>query len=210
MSETQKCSRCHSNCLLAEFKLNRIGKLGKICERCRELVSIKRKKYREEHKDEIKELNKKYYEENKDKIQMKVKQYYEANKETILEKQKQYVNEHSDKTKEYHKHYKKSTLDIVIIRKIGHAKDKDVKYHRTYDDDEYVTVDWVKNKLIKYDNTCKLCSKGLKITGYDYLDPDQFTIDRKNDDIAHIKSNCQIICWRCNLMKGNKGQFKKQ
>ena len=34
MSEIQLCSGCHCKCLLKEFKINRLNKLGKICEKC--------------------------------------------------------------------------------------------------------------------------------------------------------------------------------
>lgn len=41
----------------------------------------------------------------------------------------------------------------------------------------------------------------IKLVGYDYNDKDQFSIDRKDNKVAHIKSNCQIICWNCNIKK---------
>lgn len=62
-------------------------------------------------------------------------------------------------------------------------------------------MEWVKNKIEKHKHICTLCGKALKLVGYDYNDKDQFSIDRKDNKVAHIKSNCQIICWNCNIKK---------
>lgn len=36
---------------------------------------------------------------------------------------------------------------------------------------------------------------------YKLVMAEQFSIDRIDNKIAHIQSNCQITCWNCNLYK---------
>lgn len=255
--DVKVCSQCHSKCLLKEFKENRLGVLGKSCERCRERKIKVCKKYRDSHKEQIKKHNidvkektaerwKKYYEQHKDEIIAYNKKRYEGKKDEILESQKIYASKHKEeiatrlkeyrtknkeelkqKKKKYYtenkdeiekhkkhyyeqnkdeilkkcKQYVKSSLDIIIKHKIQGNKNSDDKYGRSYSEDEYITSDWVKDRLIKCTNNCELCGKGLKLTGYEFRDHDQFSIDRIDNKIAHIQSNCQITCWGCNLDK---------
>ena len=72
--------------------------------------------------------------------------------------------------------YYKSTLDTIIRQKISRNKKADEEKGREYDLDDYITPDFIKNKLIKYNNTCRRCGKGLKLTGYGFRDPDQFSV----------------------------------
>jgi hypothetical protein len=116
------CNRCNIERPFNEFNTQKNSKDG-----YRTICIICRKKYNEENKDKIKEVNKlykeenkevlkekrkkykeenkekrkKYNEENKDKIKEKRKSYYENNKETILDSCKNYRNLNKDKIKEY-------------------------------------------------------------------------------------------------------------
>lgn len=60
------------------------------------------KKYRDQHKKEIKEYSKHYYEQNKDRIREYSKQYFEQNKE----KRREYLELNRDKIREQHKQYR--------------------------------------------------------------------------------------------------------
>jgi hypothetical protein len=97
-----------------------------------------------------------------------------------------------------------STLDIVIVggsmmkefdyagvknRITGHVA-ADKKKGFEWNEDKYVNVGWVKEKLVKQRYQCyhHECRKALD---------EEFSIDRKHNDIAHVKSNCAIACYRC-------------
>jgi hypothetical protein len=65
---------------------------------------------------------------------------------------------------------------------------------------DYITVEWIKDKI----NKTKCCT-GVNNKEcnrlFDYNDSESFSVDRINNDIAHFKENCQIICRSCNNSK---------
>lgn len=112
-----------------------------------------------------------------------------------------YTPNHKEEKSEYDTVYNKTSIDRIIRGKLTLHKMKDTKKGRLFTEEEYINSDWIKNQLIKCDNTCQVCGKGLKLTGYEYLSKDQFSVDRIDNSLAHIKSNCRIICWGCNEEK---------
>ena len=60
---------------------------------------------------------------------------------------------------------------------------------------EYITVKWVLDTLKKV-KTCKYCKGCLDISGQNC-----FSVDRLDNKLAHVKTNCQIICLKCNVSK---------
>jgi len=69
------------------------------------------RKYRQEHKEAIKEYHKKYGQQNKEAL----RKYRQDNKEAIYQKQKQYRENNKDKIKEKNKKYheKKKLLNFI-------------------------------------------------------------------------------------------------
>ena len=84
-----KCSACQN-----EFvpSLKSTGLPYKTCDRCRNHD----KKWRDTHKDHIKDYNEHYILDNKEKVKESKKKYYETNKDKIKEEAKQYRVEHKD------------------------------------------------------------------------------------------------------------------
>jgi hypothetical protein len=89
--------------------------------------------------------------------------------------------------------------------KVDSYKRQDKKVNREYNNDDYINEQWITEKV----NDCKLyccyCKKHMEL----YIDEDgnvqsNITVDRLNNKLAHIKSNCQITCLKCNLTKGNR------
>jgi hypothetical protein len=95
-----------------------------------------------------------------------------------------------------------STLDITIItgsqtesfdyagvgnRIAGHVA-ADKKKGFEWKEKNYVDVDWVKERLIKQRYQCYICRKALD---------SEFSIDRIENSISHVKSNCAMCCFRC-------------
>ena len=71
------------------------------------------KKYREEHREELKTFQKEHYQKNKQKILIQHKKYYEENKVKELIRSKKYNKEHEQKAKEYAKIYAKEHKDKI-------------------------------------------------------------------------------------------------
>lgn len=79
--------------------LNKTRPITSIDEKKNENL-IYNKKYREEHKEDIKEKHKEYYENNKEQIAEKHKKYYEENKEELLKKSKEWKDNNKERTSE--------------------------------------------------------------------------------------------------------------
>jgi hypothetical protein len=89
------------------------------------------------------------------------------------------------------------SIDKVIMRKIQRYKQEDKKYHRKITND-YISVEDVKNLLIKQNNKCYVCHD-IVITQEWY--PHclyQFTLDRINNTLPHNRNNVLICCNYCN------------
>lgn len=193
------CTNCHSKCLLNEYDNNRLGTPFKTCNRCRN----NKKLWKQNNKEKVKIYKHKEYISHKINYQNYKKNHREMCR---LQRTKSY---HKNKGKEIniqkrkirYQKYIKSTLDIIIKNKIRKYMNNDRKYNRYIDPMTYITVDWVKNALIKCNNQCELCHKPLKLTGYSFKDPNQFSVDRMFNAMAHLKMNCWILCWNCNMHK---------
>ena len=75
-----------------------------------------------------------------------------------------------------------------VIRRIEGHKQADHEKKFNYDEKDYVTKEWVIEKLKKQRYACAVCNESLDM---------DFSIDRKANNLPHIKSNCQMVCRRC-------------
>ena len=89
------------------------------------------------------------------------------------------------------------TIDSLLKSRIlGHLESD--KYRNMNGD--YITVEWIKDK-ISNTNCCTGVNNKECNRLFDYNDVDSFSVDRINNDVAHFKENCQIICRSCNSSK---------
>ena len=91
-------------------------------------------------------------------------------------------------------------IRIAIERKIYGHMDADRRAGRDWDDDEFITSDDVFELIAKQKSGCALCSKRMQLV-WARGDHDQLSIDRIDNDLAHITSNCQLTCLTCNKKK---------
>ena len=96
------CTKCKRILVANEinFAKDRRNKSG-LCSKCK----VCDKKYREEHKEKIKEYKEQYYQDNKEDILEKNKQYYEEHKDEILENNKQYREKHKNEIRKTRKRF---------------------------------------------------------------------------------------------------------
>jgi len=145
------CLKCNIEKNFCEFHKYVKSKDGLVpyCKECRKLISadynkkysdkisVKRKKYKEENPEKIKNINKisgkKYKSKNQDKLKLQSKLYREKNKDKEKERHKLYKEKNKDKIKEYNsknaeyiKNYKKNYYQknkVIINEKMNE------KYH---------------------------------------------------------------------------------
>ena len=59
---------------------------------------------------------------------------------------------------------------------------------------------------------CHYCKVVCSIIPTRYKDPDQFTLDRVDNDKTHRADNCVVCCFKCNILRGRdytSKEFKK-
>lgn len=85
---------------------------------------------------------------------------------------------------------------IIINNWIGHSRSSDKKYNR-YDANNFIDKCFCKGLLEDY-NFCYYC--GIE---FQYMErkEDLVTIERLDNNIGHIKSNCVLACLHCNISR---------
>lgn len=60
-----------------------------------------------------------------------------------------------------------------------------------------LTADWVKQRMQYQNYCCDLCGRVMDMS-YEDHDRAQWSIDRMNNDLGHVKGNCRLVHWECN------------
>ena len=92
-------------------------------------------------------------------------------------------------------------------RKLNSYKNQDQKKGR-YIKSEFITINELVNKLKKSDLKCHYCLKKVKLIYENVRDPEQWTLDRLDNNISHTDSNTVIADLRCNLQRRLKDEEK--
>ena len=97
-------------------------------------------------------------------------------------------------------------MKVTIRRWVSSHRIHDRKYNR-YDADHHIDECFL-HGLVEESPNCYHCDSILQ---YVVKQPDMATIERLNNDIGHIKSNCVIACYKCNLacVGGKKSHHPK-
>ncbi len=79
---------------------------------------------------------------------------------------------------------------------------QDRKVNRSWEDKDYITCDWIDAQFEKHGTYCKFCQTNMTL----YVTEDgkvesNITVDRINNALAHVQSNCQLACHTCNITK---------
>jgi hypothetical protein len=93
-----------------------------------------------------------------------------------------------------------NNIRIKIKKKIYGHKAADKRAGRKWDEEDYITFEDVFDLINKQKQRCALCSERMQFV-WTRNDHGQFSIDRIDNDLAHITSNCQLTCLTCNKKK---------
>ena len=83
-----------------------------------------------------------------------------------------------------------------------HSRLTDKKKNRTYARGDYITPDRLKQVREIQDNKCIYCETELQT--YNRKRPNGLTIERLDNNFAHVISNCVICCFHCNVRSAFK------
>lgn len=130
-------------------------------------------------------------EKNKDYHKKYCIKYYQDNNEEHKKNCKKY----SDKQKAI------NPLKVKLQDMIYNSKKADNKSERFYEEDDYITLDFLQG-LYQSNMNCFYCKVLMSMTfNPKTKDKDQITIQRINNDLPHIKSNIVYSCFECNCNK---------
>ena len=84
--------------------------------------------------------------------------------------------------------------EITIKQMIHGSKYNDIKFNR-FDKNQFIDKQFVSNLLDLYEN-CIYCNCELNL---DKRNPKLATIERLDNSLGHIKRNCVVACFTCNV-----------
>ena len=178
-----QCNRCKVKLLPSNFSEKRDGVLLKTCDKCRE----KQKKSRTEHKCEHGRQRSRckdcggasICEHNRRRSQCK-----DCGGSQVCEhgRRRDICKQCSEPIK------------VTINNWISQSRQSDKKYDR-YDADNFINKCFLKGLVEDYPN-CYYCTIPLQYIEYQ---DDLATIERIDNSLGHIKSNCVLACRKCNL-----------
>lgn len=88
--------------------------------------------------------------------------------------------------------------------KVNNYKYQDKISGRTWKPEDYVTAEWIKQEygqMDKKSSHCFLCRTPYEINVQNGKVTSNLTVDRIDNKIAHIQSNCRLCCSDCNRAK---------
>ena len=91
-----------------------------------------------------------------------------------------------------------NAIELSVRNWLYNCRRKDKKYDR-YDPDHFIDKDFLRGLIEDYE-LCYYKDCKVKLQYIEYSD-DLATIERINNSIGHIKSNCVLACMRCNKSK---------
>ena len=152
-------------------------------------VKESQRKYRKSHKDELKKIHAKWRHENKESLKISKKLEYRKHRSRYKRGNQAYYQKNKENLKKSANDYHHSTKDVVRLEVLRHYSKGKPK--------------------------CKCCGeKGLPFLTVDHIFGRKKSGDEKRTGRHLITSirkkgfppGYQILCWNCNLTKGNYGQ----
>ena len=240
---TQICSKCKIEKNRDEFRLDLATKNGlrNYCNSCISSLNkeynkensismaIKKKIYRTNHPEKIKQYSKKYYKEHLEILKIKKIAYIKANKEKVSAARKLYRINNLSAIKEYQKIYNKENKEAItkqrklrypeyykehreeIIEKVTNYTINrckvDIEYRNNIEAAWYVSR-VLKPQILKRDSyKCQLC--GCLDTTDNRLECHHILPKNVDPDKVFDVENLVTLCRSCHLYKAHNGFSKK-
>ena len=101
----------------------------------------------------------------------------------------------------------KKELERNIKRKHNSYKQQDIK-KKKYDDNKFIKYNCLLELLIISKLKCYYCNCDMKLLYSKSKDPNQWTLERINNNKGHNKYNIVCSCLKCNLERRTKNSRK--
>ena len=99
----------------------------------------------------------------------------------------------------------KSKIQQYLSIKISGYQRQDKIAGRQWDDQDYVTIDWIHGEWEKLDvKSCFVCGTPYAFDINEGQVKSNLTIDRLDNTKPHVIRNSQLMCLQCNVTKSNR------
>jgi hypothetical protein len=99
------------------------------------------------------------------------------------------------------------TIKEEIEKKINSYKHQDILKKR-YDENNIIDYHKTRQLILDCNLTCHYCKENVFILYEKVRDMNQWTLDRIDNDLGHIKNNVVISCLKCNLNRRRRSADK--
>jgi hypothetical protein len=100
-----------------------------------------------------------------------------------------------------------------IHKKISGYKQQDCLKKR-FDNDHFLTFECIINKMLQCKLICRYCNEHMNVLYHISREMKQWSVDRINNNIGHVKDNFHLACLECNLNRKRRSDenylFTKQ
>ena len=97
--------------------------------------------------------------------------------------------------------FKESKYKQYFRFKVESYKIQDKNKNRSWEIKEYVNEEWISEQFEK-SSQCPLCFKSYELFINDNNNViSDLTVDRIDNNLPHIKTNCRLLCHHCNISK---------
>lgn len=97
--------------------------------------------------------------------------------------------------------FKTSIHNKYFSHKVKGYKEQDSVAKRAYDEKDFVDVEWIQEQIDINSCSCSHCGNVMDMEIIDGRVESNITVDRMDNSIAHIKTNCKLACLLCNVSK---------
>ncbi len=97
--------------------------------------------------------------------------------------------------------FKESKYKQYIRFKVENYKTQDKNKNRYWESKDYINEEWISEQFEK-SSQCPLCFKSYELFINDNNNViSDLTVDRIDNNLPHIKTNCRLTCHHCNISK---------
>lgn len=222
INDFESSKRECKECVVIILRLKQ--KQKKYCKLCYNTKNIKEFKFQDEDIDYCLFCFKKQLSKNNQKVctncniiknikdyhfrDKKNKTLHSECKECINERARTYKSKHYERARESDRKSKIKHYDKVRLNRImGTSKRVDLA-KGVFNEKEHIDKMFIIDTLIEQKDKCDYCSKDITLS-CPPLSKNLASVERKDNSLGHIKSNCVMACVTCNSSRANRYTYEK-
>ena len=100
------------------------------------------------------------------------------------------------------KQKEENPLRVKLCQMILNSRKEDKKKNREYNEEDFINLDFLYKIYMEQESLCFHCDGHMNLEfNKESRNKKQITIQRLNNSVAHVQSNCVFACFECNCCK---------